>query len=144
MDSAIAARNPSLICRVGERVPRERDGLFGCETGLGGGASNREADGSTELVAVCEELENPSARGAESAVAGNVFGERRRWKCGRLIGNPERAIKRLRPVERTPRLDLLAVKEIGNACNRAHGIETALRIPGANTGVEDGIRQRKK
>jgi len=43
-----------------------------------------------------EKLKNLSASRAESAMTGNVFRESA-WERSRLIGNPESAIKGLRP-----------------------------------------------
>jgi len=44
----------------------------------------------------------------------------------------------------SPSRDLLTMKEVGDVCNRSHRIKSSLSIPGGDSGVEDGIRQRKE
>src|SRR6267154_5914289 len=77
-------------------------------------------------------------------MARDVFGEGWCRKRSQLIGNPQRSIKSLCAFERAPRFDLLTMKEVGDACDGTYGIESALCIPGGDTGVEDGVRQRKE
>ena len=144
MDSAIPARYSSLVRSVCESGPGKGYFLFGCKTRLGVGTSGGKGHRISEFVAVGEELENLCASSAESAVAGDVFGEGWCRKRGQLKVNPQRSIKSLCPLERAPSFDLLTMKEVGDACNGAHRIESALCIPGGDTGVEDGVRQRKE
>src|SRR5438445_8332387 len=144
MDSTIPTGYSSLVCRICESGPGKCDWLFRCQTGLGVGASRSERNRISEFVAVSEELKNLGASSAESAVTRDVFGERRRRKRARLVGNPESTVKGLCSMERTPGGDLLTVKQIRDGLNGTHRVESTFRIPCGNTAVEDRISQRKE
>src|SRR5204863_3670696 len=144
MDSAISAGYSSLVRCLSKSTPGKRDFLFGRQTRLGVGASRGKGHGIAEFVAASKEPKNLGARRAESAMTRDVFRERRRRKGAHLIGNPQRSIKSLCALERAPRFDLLTVKEVGDACDGTYGIETVLCIPRGDTGVEDGVGQRKE
>src|SRR5258708_33726973 len=111
MDCGRRAVYFSLVCRIGESGPGKGDFLFGCKTPLGVGASGGKGHRISKFVAVGEELENLCASRAESAVAGDVFGERWRGKSGQLVGYPQRSNKSLFALEEAPRFDLLTVKD---------------------------------
>src|ERR1700730_19370266 len=119
MDSTIATGYSSLVCRIGESVPGKGDFLLGCQTRLGSGASRGKRHRISEFVAVGEELKNLGASCAESAMTGDVFGERWRRKRGRLVGNPQGTIKGLCPSEWAPSFDLLTMKQIRDRLNGA-------------------------
>ena len=128
MDSAVATGYSSLVRRIGESGPRKCDWLFRCQTVLGVGASRSERNRISEFVAVGEELKNLGASRAESAVTRDVFGERRRRKRTRLVGNPESTVKGLRSKERTPSGDLLTVKQIRDRLNGTRRVEGAFSL----------------
>src|ERR1700730_1797488 len=144
MDSAIPTGYSCLVCSFCESGPGKGDFAFGCQTRLGVGAASGKGDRISEFVAVREKLKNLGTSCTESAMPRYVFGERWRRKRSLLVGNPQRSIKSLCALERAPRFDLLTMKEVGDACDGAHGIKTALCIPRGDTGVEDGGSQRKK
>src|SRR6267378_4737605 len=144
MDSAVPTGYSSLVRRIGESSPGKCDWLFRCQTALGVGASRSERNRIPEFVAVGEELKNLGASRSESTMTRDVFGERRRRKRARLVGNPESTVKGLCSMETTPSGDLLTVKQIRDRLNRTHRVESAFRIPCGNAAVEDRVSQRKE
>ena len=88
MDAPISAGESSLVGRVVEGPPSQRQGTRGSNPRLNCGRSGRESNGIPKLFAAGPQRENGCVCRTECAVARDIFGKGRCGECSRLIWNP--------------------------------------------------------